>query len=60
MFYRTVMVFSELVASTVFYSYLFWCLYICEFFFPLLQDKQRFKFRGVMSISNTHFIPNFV
>ena len=27
--------------------------------FPLLKDKQRFKFGGVMSILNTHFIPMF-
>ena len=27
--------------------------------FPLLGDKQRFKFGVVMSILNTHFIPKF-
>ena len=32
-------------------------LYIC--LFPLLGDKQIFKFGGVMSIVNTHFISIF-
>ena len=27
--------------------------------FPLLGDKQGFKFEGVMSILHTHFIPTF-
>ena len=30
------------------------------FVFPLLGDKQRFKFGGVMSIKYTHFIPMFL
>ena len=50
-------VFSELVASTILYSYLFYVLYICVF--PLLEGKQKFKFGGVLSILKTDFIPMF-
>ena len=35
-------------------------IFILVFVFPLLGDKERFKFGGVMSIEYTQFIPMFL
>ena len=51
----------ELLYSTLFISLCHLCL-VCLVVFcvsPLLEDKQGFKFGGVMSILNTHFILMF-
>ena len=51
------MVFPSLLLAPFSTRVYFSVLYICVF--PSLEDKQRFKFWGVISILDTHFILMF-
>ena len=52
------MLLFKLVSSAILHSYLYiFFFYMCVF--PLIEDKQRFKFVDVMSILKNHFIPMF-